>query len=431
MEFDELELTWESLPLSHFALSLSPSRTPLIPPSSDLKASIFPGTDLDAAISLDSILPDDIIERILSFLPIRSVIRASATCKRWREIIRSRRRSLFGAHSRIPTKPWYFMFTQNESADGFAYDPLARKWFGFQLPCVQKSTWFVSSSCGLVCFLDTDSFSQIFVSNPITRNWTRLPEPSGTSVPPDYSTVAISLLKPSLHYTVSLVRCKQTSVDNFHQWELEVCLYGSEFKSWTRPIKEVLDGWRGGDDSVICGHNLYCLIQSTGVTANSVPRHRIMIYDLMSDFNESDNDSFNCLENSAAVPCSLTCGRLMNLKERLILVGGIAKNDRPDIIKGIGIWELERKSEGWNWREITKMPHKYFQGFGEFDDVFASSGAEDLVYIQSYGSTLLLVFEMERREWRWAGKCPVSKRFPLQLFTGFCFEPRLEVSSLI
>ena len=60
--------------------------------------------------------------------------------------------------------------------------------------------------------------------------------------------------------------------------------------------------------------------------------------------------------------------------------------------------------------------------------VFASSGTDDLIFIQSYGAPALLVFDMQKNQWKWSQKCPVTKRFPLQLFSGFCFEPRLEIS---
>lgn len=408
MEVDEL--SWDSFPLDHFKLPLTTKPT-------DCR------TDRDAPdiltlsdLSIDSVLPDDVFERIFSFLPISSVIRASLTCKRWNEIIHSRRRYLFCPGSK--SKPWYFMFTCTSEASpgGFAFDPLTRKWFSFHFPCIEKSNWFVSSSSGLVCCMDSDSWSRVFVSNPIIHEWRQLPEPSGDSQP-DYSTVAISVDKKSLNYIVSLVRSKQVS-DDFHQWEFVVHLYGSGSDKWVTSVKEVFSGWRGGDDSVICNGFLYCLIQSTGVIANTVHRHRLIMYNIVSS-------SGSLMHLSIPVPCALTCGRLMNLKDRLVLVGGIAKNDRPDIIKGIGIWELCQNKV---WREVAKMPHKYFQGFGELDDVFASSGSDELVYIQSYGSTALLVFDTEKKQWRWSARCPVSKRFPLQLFSGFCFEPRLEVS---
>ncbi|GMH17283.1 hypothetical protein Nepgr_019124 [Nepenthes gracilis] len=64
----------------------------------------------------------------------------------------------------------------------------------------------------------------------------------------------------------------------------------------------------------------------------------------------------------------------------------------------------------------------------EFDDVFASSGMDDLIYIQSFGASALLVFDMNQKQWKWSNKCPVTKRFPLQLFKAFCFEQRLEIA---
>ncbi|GJT91008.1 putative mitochondrial protein [Tanacetum coccineum] len=68
-------------------------------------------------------------------------------------------------------------------------------------------------------------------------------------------------------------------------------------------------------------------------------------------------------------PCALTCGRLMEVERKLVLVAGMGRRDRPGVIKGIGIWVLDGKE----WTEITRMPHKYAHGFGDLDDVFARS----------------------------------------------------------
>ncbi|KAL0309295.1 UNVERIFIED_CONTAM: F-box/kelch-repeat protein [Sesamum radiatum] len=44
-----------------------------------------------AAVSLDLILPDDLLERILAYLPIASIFRAGCVCKRWHDIVTSER----------------------------------------------------------------------------------------------------------------------------------------------------------------------------------------------------------------------------------------------------------------------------------------------------------------------------------------------------
>jgi hypothetical protein len=367
------------------------------------------------SVSLDNIVPDDILERIFTFLPIASMIRATSVCKRWFNIIYSSR--LLWTHM-LPQRPWYFMFTSNETAAGYAFDPILRKWYDLELPCIDKSSCFVSSSCGLVCFMDTDNRNIISVSNPIRKDCKRLLEPPGVTLP-DYSTIAIKVDRLSQNYTITVAKSKQIPGD-FIRWDFSLYKYDSWTGTWVAAANEVFIGWRGGDDSVICNGVLYCLIHSTGVLGNVNPRHGLIMYDLVAGASNT-----SLMQTSIPVPFSLTCGRLINLKEKLVLVGGIAKHNRPDIIKGIGIWELHEKQ----WHELARMPHKFFQGFGEFDDVFASSGTDDLVYIQSYGATALLVFDMTQKQWRWSVKCPVSKRFPLQVFTGFCFEPRLDITA--
>ncbi|XP_068659831.1 F-box/kelch-repeat protein At3g61590-like [Aristolochia californica] len=372
--------------------------------------------DKEHLVSIDVVLPDDLLERILAYLPVASIFRVGSVCKRWNELVNARK-FLWNFSNDLSQKPWYFMFTSSDDPGGYAYDPILRKWYSFELPCIKAPNWIIASSCGLVCFMDNSSRSQLYVCNPITKEWKRLEDPPGLKFS-DYSALAISVDRASRGYTIAVAKSKQVPND-FRQWDLSIHIYDSESKSWVTSITEVLTGWRGGDESIICDGVFYCLIYSTGVVGGSENRHGLIMYDL-----STRSSRVSLMQTYIPVPCSLTCGRLMNLKDKPVMVGGLGKQDRPDIIKGIGIWVLETKE----WREVSRMPQKYFQGFGEFDDVFASSGTDDLIYIQSYGAPALLVFYMNRKQWKWSQKCPVTKRFPLQLFTGFSFEPRLEVS---
>ncbi|KAL5989264.1 hypothetical protein ACLOJK_010154, partial [Asimina triloba] len=370
--------------------------------------------DSSALISLDSVLPDDLLERILANLPTASIFRAGSVCKRWSEIVNSKR-FMWNLSNVVSHKPWYFMFTDSSHSTGYSYDPVLRKWHSFELPCIVTSSWFIASSCGLVCFMDNQS-SQLFVCNPITKAWRQLEEPPALNSSPDYNALAMSVNRKSREYVIAVVKSKQVPQD-FIRWDTSIHVYDSDSGSWVTPATEVLIGWRGGNASVICNGVLYFLIYSTCVMGGVDNRHGLIMYDLSRRSSHA-----SLMGTSVLLPRSLTCGRLMNLKEKLVMVGGIGKPDRPDIIKGIGIWVLDDKE----WQEIARMPHKCFQGFGELDDVFSSSGADDLIYIQSYGAPLLLTFDMNLKQWKWSQKCPVSKRFPLQLFTGFSFEPRLE-----
>ncbi|XP_019418768.1 PREDICTED: F-box/kelch-repeat protein At3g61590-like isoform X2 [Lupinus angustifolius] len=366
-------------------------------------------------VCIDERLPDDLLRVILAFLPVESIAKARCVSKKWHGILISK--TFLWNLSRIPPqKPWYFMFTSSDEPIGYAYDPILRKWHSIELPFIGTSNWFIASSGGMVSFMDNDSMSNLCVCNPITKTCRKLKEPPGLTFP-DYSALAMSVNRESQSYTVAIVKSKQVP-ENFVQWDISIHIYDSEQVKWMTSITEVLSGWRSGDESVICNGVLYFLVYATrGIQTEN--RHALIAYNL-----SNGSSQIHLARNFIQVPCSLTCGRLMDMKGKLVMVGGIGKPDRSDIIKGIGIWILNDRK----WEEIGRMPHKFFQGFGELDDVFSSRGAEDMIYIQSYGAPALLIFDMNSRHWKWAQKCPVSKRFPLQLFSGFCFEPRLEMT---
>ncbi|GAB4844545.1 hypothetical protein Ancab_037927 [Ancistrocladus abbreviatus] len=195
-----------------------------------------------AVVSVDSILPDELLERILAYLPIASIFRASCVCKKWHEIVTSKR-FLSIVSDVLAQKPWYFMFTSSDEPVGYAYDPTLRKWYGIDLPCFVTSNWFVASSCGLLCFMNNGGRSELHVYNPITKCRKRLVEPAGLKLS-DYTALSISVNKKSQGYIVSIVRSKQVP-ENFHQWNLSIHIYDSDTMMWVTSLTEVLTGWRG------------------------------------------------------------------------------------------------------------------------------------------------------------------------------------------
>ncbi|KAF9610433.1 hypothetical protein IFM89_022344 [Coptis chinensis] len=154
---------------------------------------------------------------------------------------------------------------------------------------------------------------------------------------------------------------------------------------WKTSYTEVLTSWRGGDESVICDGVLYFLIYSTGGGTNwPKTRHRLIRFNLNNWYCP---DSLMHLYSGAFLSY---VGRLMNLKDKPVMVGGIGKHERSDIIKGIAMEQI------------------------------------DVIYILSYGSPALLMFDMNHRRGKWSRSAPLARSFP---FTPnrFCFEPRLEV----
>ncbi|KAL6978772.1 hypothetical protein U1Q18_020440 [Sarracenia purpurea var. burkii] len=74
-------------------------------------------------------LGSDLTELILSYLPIRSIVRAAAVCKLWHSITTT---ASFAARVSAAKKPWFFLYGQNnvflKNNQAFAFDPEADEW---------------------------------------------------------------------------------------------------------------------------------------------------------------------------------------------------------------------------------------------------------------------------------------------------------------
>lgn len=355
-------------------------------------------------------LPDELLEKIFASLPIIYIFRAGAVCRRWNAITTSRR--FFSlCKQKTLSGPWYFMYKESPNTEGLVYDPSVKKWHNFTLPLKESSAWFAASSNGLVCFADNSFGYVLYVCNLMTKTWAKIPEPH-QQWSSDYYAVSMTFDRVSKVQSAVVARSSQLPND-YLRWNFSIEACNSLSQSWKTVANIILHGWRGGENSVICNGILYCVIHSTAMvgTRNDECRLGLLTYELARG---------NLEVGTMPMPCPLTCVKLVNCNERLIMVGSIGKTD---VVRGIGIWELATE-----WREISRMPNKFFRGFGEFDDVFSSSGADDLIYIHAYGSPQLLLFNMQQQTWRWSQKCPMVKKHPLHLFTGFCFEPSLDVS---
>ncbi|XP_021757595.1 F-box/kelch-repeat protein At3g61590-like [Chenopodium quinoa] len=411
----ELEPSWEDHDCGYLSVSKEDHTS-----EPDVFGSLLELTPINDeekdVICINSILPDDILERVFGHLPVSTIIKAGCVCKKWNDMLQSER-FLQNLPSTSPQKPWYFMFTSDSDPQGHVYDPMLLKWYRFEIPYVEMPSWNLFSSSGLVCFMDNDSRRKLYVCNPVTRCCRKLAGPYGTELS-DYCALAVSLDESSRKYTLAIVRSKQAPGEQA-DWGLSIDVYSSKNKLWSSLVEVNLQAWRSGADSVICGGILYFVVYLTRTLGFINSHYGVLAYDLASGSFDLD-----VVERVILAPCPVTCMRLMNIKEELVMVGGIEKQGRSGVIKGIGIWVLKGKA----WEEVSRMPNKFFRGFGEFDDVFASSGFDNLIYIQGYGTPALLMFDMTTKEWRWSHKCPATKKFPLQLFSGICFEPRFDIS---
>ncbi|KAM7496202.1 hypothetical protein LguiA_020616 [Lonicera macranthoides] len=121
-------------------------------------------------------LGSDLTELIFSHLPIKSIARAAAVCKRWHSIIST---TSFLARFSAAKKPWFFLFGRNnvfvKNNQAFAFDPESNEWIKlptslFPFPPSQQESSFTGS--GGFFLNTTSSTSSKFSFAPILKgNW--------------------------------------------------------------------------------------------------------------------------------------------------------------------------------------------------------------------------------------------------------------------
>ncbi|CAM8922685.1 unnamed protein product [Rhodiola kirilowii] len=381
-----------------------------------------------------SIFQDDLLEQILVYLPIESIIRAGLVCKKWREITTSKR-FLWNASQTVQQKPWYFMCVNNyftpTSSTWYAYDPILQKYQGGDFLDMMKSHMSFDSSDGLVCFVKDN---EIHVCNPITKEHKKLHEPPRTFLPrythylrSSYShnsrLINIWVNQRLQIYNVSVLYYEEEEGARMNR-EFSFQVYDSATMKWATSQPEILIGWKLHRKSVICNGVLYFLIYPTG-TGVGLIKKGLLAYNI-----SSNSSTHGTLINSfIPLPCSLLFG-LMNLKEKLIIVGAIDEPGVENLHIGFGIWLLKGK----DWQEISRITHPCIYDSYRF---FDSSGADDLIYIHNKVDPQLVVFDMKLKQWTCCQKC-VPTGFCMTtgfcvntgfyLATGFCFQPRLDIS---
>ncbi|ESQ53838.1 hypothetical protein EUTSA_v10025320mg [Eutrema salsugineum] len=161
-------------------------------------------------------LSDDVLERVLSWLPTSCFFRMSSVCKRWKSTQSSKSFNL--ACSQIPRRdPWFFMIGDDSSDSSFVFDSTENNWKNLNRRHNLHRRDFipVASSGGLLCFRCSIS-GDFLLRNPLTGSSRDLPSPisrddnnnnkplqavaMATVTPSSYKLVTISGETPNLSF---------------------------------------------------------------------------------------------------------------------------------------------------------------------------------------------------------------------------------------
>ncbi|KAL2318459.1 hypothetical protein Fmac_032335 [Flemingia macrophylla] len=332
-------------------------------------------------------LPSEILEHILSFLPLRAFLKLRATCKSFWPLLFSP--SFVSKHSSLPFSS-FLSLSHPQFAHHFPlYDTTLATWRNISLSRHSfPSFTSLSSSGALFCLSHSASFT-FHVFNLFSKASRTIPYPTH-ALHFDHLTFAAT---PS-GYVIFV----STSNSGF--------LYHSKAPAWTRfhGFGPVLDHQQG----VLFNGCLYF--------ATPEP-FSVVIFDL-------ESGGWQGLH--AGLPDQLTFVRLVSDGEgKLYLVGGVGSNG---ISRSIKVWEFDGN---W-WVEMQSLPDLICRKFvsvcyHNYEHVYCF-WHQGMICICCYTWPEILYYLVSRRTWHWLPRCPSLPPKCSCGFKWFSFVPNLYAS---
>lgn len=346
------------------------------------------------------VLPDDILERVVARLPLRSLVRMQAVSKKWKTKLQSARfiRQCELERERVVPTEWFLTFTATAC---FAYESRLSRWhslpLGF-LPCDITPRSPLAAADGLICL---SSPTKVIICNPVSRFWRDVP------LPPHLGLVSVAgLVVDRVAGAYKLVVVGEGSDSNKH---LVAFLFDSASENWSaHEVKlDPLDSFaflvaRLMVCSVVCEGVLYCL------TARPFQLHAFHVI----------SQAWTRLRIS--LPAETSSPTLVARPGRLFLVGAYRHNQH-DKSSNVGIWELDRDSQRWNVVDIlleamcvrSRSPSR------------ANAASNDVLLFVRWGARFL-AYNVSKKSWVWLPTCIPNAAAPWPHHPNtFSFTPSL------
>ncbi|KAG6749012.1 hypothetical protein NC652_032229 [Populus alba x Populus x berolinensis] len=374
--------------------------TPAMMPKSLQSPSRSP--EMDPAVW--SRLPEELLEHVLSFLPLKTFLNLRSTSKHFKSLLFSP--SFMSKHT-ASGSPFssFLLLSHPQFFQQFPlYDSIVGSWRNLALSLslllpgtgsnVSPSCTLLSSSNGLICFSLPSSCS-LLVCNFVAKSSRIVEFPSHP-----FAFESFVFVSMSFGYKI-FVLCSKSFSSN------SVFVYDSKVHSWQKfdGFEPILgDNYR--QEGVFFNGSLYF--------TTSEP-FSIVCFDLESGrWGRLDNE----------LPGDLTFVRLVSDGEKkLYLIGGVGRNG---ISRSMKLWELDGER---NWIEVESLPEMMCKKFlsvsyHNYDRVYCFLH-EGMICICCYTWPEILYYKVSRRTWHWLPRCPSLPEKWSCGFRWFSFVPEL------
>lgn len=359
-----------------------------------------------------NLLPEELAERILAFLPISSVFLCRCVCKEWNSILTSSAfLDLWGSVS--PRNLLFLVYHTTRSVA--SYSPRSGRWHNLPLyaRCSLDSSHvlFLASSGGLICFRNRNSdYPTLIVCNPVTSSHRILPDMPQIR----YIDIVGMVADPaSGSYRILVTGTKEpASSDSITE------LYDSRTGRWAhhcRSRQEFLQFWY---EVHAIWHDgwFYCL----ATPVNTLQGYRLIAYDL----ERRDWVDLNVKMPSGDVRCP----SLVVCQGKLLLAGKIVEEY---LIRSICIWELRRDGVGLRWVKVGEMPDEILRKIDSPHSILIQcQGHGELMCFSTHRGWQSIIYNLAERTWEWVPENELCGRNQMPALgrnnlVGLPYEPSL------
>ncbi|KAK8515434.1 hypothetical protein V6N13_139588 [Hibiscus sabdariffa] len=389
--------------------------------------------------SLDE-LNEDLLERVLSWLPASSLFRIGSVCKRWKSMAESEGFKL--ACSRIPSRdPWFFMVDSKLNVS-IVFDSAECSWKKLNHPHsllhnLNRDSIPVAASGGLVCFRNTSG--GYIVCNPVTGSCRELPpvvpDSRGHSLHAiamnaysnyhgSYKIVLVSGDLPKLSFKV------YNSIDNC--WEEEIIL--------RRKVDDHMESDLNDDDDRNDDDAVYFLSKAGNVVVTNMQRSPSKQYSSVFTLKDGEEFVYFLSFSGTIIACNLTrkCfseyPRLLPLFSEYSIDVVECKGEMLVVVlseffesASLRVWRYDPKTKTWN--QIAAMPPAMSHEFYDKKLDINCVGAGDQIFICLSSAELCsyVLYDFATNRWVELPECLMNGE-ALEFMSALSFEPRIEAS---
>eukprot|EP00249_Psilotum_nudum_P007393 c20525_g1_i1 orf=1004-2071(+) len=352
-------------------------------------------------------LPNDLLEKIFSYLPVLYIARIRLVCKQWSTILSSQDFLMRYSHSSC--EKWVAVFDElglNEQRILVLYDASLDKWLRISLTFLPAEfTDAVAAAGGLLCLAgQLDGRNVMCVCNPLTKTYKVLPELN------QELSVPVAVLVEGNGSTPFKVLVLSGDIVALHYSTTDYWLMFNTGLPY-RPRSPV------SCDGVIYG------LQNMGSPWQASWR---LVCSKLDQLGSGQVWSPLNRPEWGEILDILRQPRLLESNGCLFLTGGLRRSGSNDSCSTFIILKLDLKT--LEWSEAARMPMKFYIHFNPGAD-FKIFGGRDRVYfsIKVPGRLVVCDFSDGEGSWRWVDNCPVFEYRQTDLYKGLLFHPRLDM----